>query len=73
MRDEIGHVAAGSRWFKHHCVARGRESETAYRELLRSYRMEQVKGPLNREARLAAGFSAAELDGLERRAAEVRT
>ncbi|GAB6040264.1 ferritin-like domain-containing protein [Endothiovibrio diazotrophicus] len=69
MRDEIGHVAAGSRWFKHHCAARGVEAESAYRGLLHDYRFEHIKGPLNREARLAAGFTTAELDALERASA----
>ena len=66
MADEIGHVAAGSRWFKHHCAERGMAVESTYRRFLHDYRFEHIKGPLNREARLAAGFSEAELDALER-------
>ena len=65
MADEIGHVAAGSRWFKHECAARGVAAESTYREMLHEFHFDNIKGPLNREARLAAGFSVGELDALE--------
>jgi hypothetical protein len=32
LRDEIGHVAAGDRWFRHLCAERGLEPEAAYRD-----------------------------------------
>ncbi len=65
LRDEIGHVAAGSRWFKYLCEKRGLEPESTFRELLAQYMTGRVKGPLHREARRQGGFSEAELAYLE--------
>ena len=65
LRDEIGHVAIGDRWFRHLCSARGMESEATYRRLLDEYMKAPAKGPLHREARREAGFSEAELAYLE--------
>lgn len=65
LREEVGHVAAGSRWYAELCRARGLEPEATFRELVREHAPGHVQGPLHAEARLAAGFSAAELDGLE--------
>jgi uncharacterized ferritin-like protein (DUF455 family) len=64
LHDEIGHVAAGSRWFRHVCRQRSLAPEQAFRELVRCYLKGPIKGPLNRAARLAAGFSEQELDAL---------
>ncbi len=65
LRDEIGHVAVGDRWFRHLCAARGLPVVETYRDLLAEYLRGPVRGPLHRPARLAAGFSAEELDALE--------
>lgn len=65
LRDEIGHVAIGSRWFEYLCGLRQLAPEVAYRDLVREYLKGGIKGPLNRSARLQAGFSAAELDAFE--------
>jgi uncharacterized ferritin-like protein (DUF455 family) len=65
QRDEVGHVETGSRWFRYLCEQRGLEPETTFRELLSQYLRGSIKGPLDREARLQAGFSEAELDYLE--------
>jgi len=64
LRDEIGHVATGSRWFAHACAERGLEPETTYQRLVAQYFTGQIKAPFNRQARLAAGFSEAELETL---------
>jgi uncharacterized ferritin-like protein (DUF455 family) len=66
LRDEIGHVAAGSRWFRYLCTARGLAPEPTFRELVARHARGAVRGPLNREARRLAGFTDAELDALER-------
>ena len=63
-RDEIGHVAIGSRWFNWLCVARGLESEVTFRQLLVDYDAPPLKPPFNLEARRKAGFSEPELDWL---------
>lgn len=65
LRDEIGHVAIGTRWFRHVCAQRGLEPRVTFRELLREYMSGRIKGPFHREAREQAGFSAAEMDDLE--------
>jgi uncharacterized ferritin-like protein (DUF455 family) len=67
LRDEVGHVAIGSRWFRHLCRQRGLEPDQTYLALLDRYLDGQVRCPLNRADRLRAGFDAAELDALEAR------
>lgn len=61
LREEIGHVAAGDRWFRHLCQERRLEPEAAYRELLATPGVPAPRPPFNTPARLAAGFSATEL------------
>lgn len=64
MRDEIGHVAIGNRWFNYLCAQRGLEPAATYAELLVEYNAALRRGPFNLEARRAAGFSEQELAGL---------
>ena len=64
LRDEIGHVAVGNRWYRHVCAERGLDPIATYAELAVRYRAPKLRGPFNREARLAAGFEAAEIDAL---------
>ncbi len=61
LRDEIGHVEIGSRWFRHLCEQRGLEPDSTYQDLLRKYMTGRLKRPFNDEARKAAGFSESEL------------
>jgi uncharacterized ferritin-like protein (DUF455 family) len=56
--DEIGHVAAGVRWFDELCRARGLVPEETFRELVPRYFKGELKPPFNQEARAAAGFPA---------------
>jgi len=66
LTDEVGHVERGSYWFKFVCEQQGFESETKYRQLIEQYYQGgKPKGPFNREMRIIAGFSEAELDWLE--------
>jgi uncharacterized ferritin-like protein (DUF455 family) len=66
LTDEVGHVELGSYWFKFVCRQHGYEPEAKYRELIREYyKGGKPKGPFNREMRIIAGFSNAELDWLE--------
>ncbi len=65
LRDEVGHVEIGSRWFQFLCDQRGLDSESIYRELFELYMNKHIKGPLNRKARLQAGFSEQEIDYLD--------
>ena len=65
FRDEIGHVAVGSRWFRYVCAQRGVAAEDTYFEMIRLCGMAgKVRGPFLRAARLQAGFSEQELDRL---------
>jgi uncharacterized ferritin-like protein (DUF455 family) len=60
-RDEIGHVAIGSRWFAYLCEARGLPPDSTFRRLLAEYDAPPLKPPFNLEARSRAGFSDDEL------------
>jgi uncharacterized ferritin-like protein (DUF455 family) len=61
LRDEIGHVAIGNHWYRWLCTERGLDPINTYAELAATYRAPKLKGPFNVEARLAAGFDAAEI------------
>ena len=65
LRDEIGHVAVGNRWYRLLCAREGRDPIAAYAELARSHHAPRPKPPFNLEARRAAGFDAAELAALQ--------
>ncbi|MGE5318759.1 MAG: ferritin-like domain-containing protein [Hyphomicrobiaceae bacterium] len=65
-RDEIGHVAVGSRWFGWLCAARGVEPDATFRQLLIDHDAPPLKPPFNLAARRQAGFSEPELDWLSR-------
>ena len=65
LREEVTHVAAGSRWFRWYCAQRGVEPRARFRELLKEYAGGYLHGPFNIEARLLAGFDADELAALE--------
>ncbi|KAB2921165.1 MAG: ferritin-like domain-containing protein [Dechloromonas sp.] len=67
LRDEIGHVALGDRWFRTLCSQRGCEPESTYRELLARFKAPRPPAPMNETARLAAGFTPAELAALTKK------
>lgn len=71
LRDEIGHVAAGSRWFRWYCARECVEPEAMFRKLLTEYGRGVLHGPFNLDARSAAGFSEEELAALQSAVAEV--
>jgi uncharacterized ferritin-like protein (DUF455 family) len=62
LREEVAHVAAGSRWFRFCCEREGREPAEAFRQLLHERLAGGLRGPFNLEARRAAGFGEDELD-----------
>jgi uncharacterized ferritin-like protein (DUF455 family) len=64
LRDEIGHVAIGNRWFGYLCEARGLAPIACYAALALQFKAPQMRGPFNWEARRAAGFSEEELQAL---------
>jgi uncharacterized ferritin-like protein (DUF455 family) len=65
LREEIGHVAVGTQWFKWACTHDGVNPEDAYFDLVDRFLSGGVRGPFNREARIQAGFSEAEMQRLE--------
>jgi uncharacterized ferritin-like protein (DUF455 family) len=64
LRDEIGHVAIGDRWFRYLCAQRSLDVEATFRDLIRAAGTPRPRPPFNEAARLRAGFSAAELQAL---------
>ena len=54
--DEIGHVAAGSRWFLHVCADRGADPEPTWQELVRRHFGTTLKRPFNADSRDRAGL-----------------
>jgi hypothetical protein len=64
LRDEVGHVEIGNRWYGYLCDQRGLELRATYAELARRYEAPTLRGPFNLEARRRAGFSELELADL---------
>ncbi len=64
LRDEIGHVAIGNRWYRWLCERDGTDPEKRYAELAAIHRAPQLRPPFNLAAREAAGFSPAEIEAL---------
>ncbi len=65
LRDEVGHVAIGNRWYRWLCARDGHEPVSYYAELARRYEAPKLRPPFNTAARLAAGFTATEIAELE--------
>lgn len=65
LRDEIGHVAVGNRWYAWLCTQQGLEPVAHYRHLARLHTAPRLRGPFNVDARRQAGFSDAELSALQ--------
>lgn len=72
LAEEVAHVAAGSRWFRWCCEREGKDPDATFRQLIRDYAGGALRGPFNRDARLAAGFDEAELAALEDFVAQLR-
>lgn len=64
LRDEIGHVRIGNRWFRYLCETRALDPHETYLRLARQYRAPKLRGPFNFEARRDAGFDEDELAAL---------
>ncbi|NID15217.1 ferritin-like domain-containing protein [Luteibacter yeojuensis] len=64
LREEVAHVAAGTRWFHWCCARDGIDPEATFARLLADYMNNSLRGPFNLEARRAAGFSESELTWL---------
>ena len=64
LRDEIGHVAVGNRWYGWLCAQQGLNPLSHYRALSRAHHAPRLKPPFNDAARRAAGFTQQEMDDL---------
>jgi uncharacterized ferritin-like protein (DUF455 family) len=64
LRDEVGHVEIGNRWYYHLCALRGLEPRATYAALATQYEAPTLRGPFNIEARRRAGFSEEDLSVL---------
>lgn len=64
LQDEIGHVAIGNHWYGWLCAQQGIEPIAHYRLLSRTHSAPRLRPPFNHAARLAAGFSASEMNDL---------
>nr|WP_243849636.1 ferritin-like domain-containing protein [Paraburkholderia rhizosphaerae] len=64
LRDEIGHVLIGNRWFRYLCERAQVDPHSTYRRLADEYHAPKLRGPFNFDARRAAGFDEAELAAL---------
>lgn len=64
--DEIGHVNAGSRWFRYCCEREQIDADKMFFTLIKKYLRSSPRGPFNYEARIKAGFSPVEMQELER-------
>jgi uncharacterized ferritin-like protein (DUF455 family) len=69
LRDEVGHVDIGNRWYGYLCGQRGLAPGATYAALALQYAAPVLRGPFNMEARRRAGFSEAELAAMQAGAA----
>lgn len=61
LEEEIGHVAAGNRWYRYVCETKGLDPISTYRQLIQQYDAPKLKSPYNLQARRLAGFEEEEL------------
>ncbi len=61
VRDEIGHVAIGNRWYRWLCARDGLDPLAHNAELVQRHSAPRLRPPFNESARRAAGFTADEM------------
>jgi uncharacterized ferritin-like protein (DUF455 family) len=66
LRDEIGHVAIGNRWYRFACERAGLDPVALYPQLVERHAAPRLRPPFNDAARRAAGFSDTEIAYLTR-------
>ncbi|MBK7531755.1 ferritin-like domain-containing protein [Piscinibacter sp.] len=66
LRDEIGHVAIGNRWYRFVCERAGLDAVAIYPGLVERYAAPRLRPPFNDAARRAAGFTDDEIAYLTR-------
>ncbi|HHU94246.1 MAG TPA: ferritin-like domain-containing protein [Alcaligenaceae bacterium] len=68
LRDEVGHVALGNKWYRWLCDQKDLDAILIYPDLATEYRAPRLRGPFNIPARQAAGFLPEELAYLQKQA-----
>ena len=63
-RDEIGHVAIGSHWFKYLCDQRKLDARSTFKALIQDYMKGTLRGPFDEVVRIQAGFTEQEIADL---------
>ena len=61
LRDEVGHVEIGNRWYRWLCARDGLDPISHYDALTARHQAPRLRPPFNLEARRAAGFTDAEI------------
>jgi uncharacterized ferritin-like protein (DUF455 family) len=61
LRDEIGHVAVGTRWYRYVCEQRNLNPFNEFQRIINTFYHGDIRGPFNYEARIEAGFSEEEI------------
>ncbi len=67
LREEVGHVAIGTRWFRYLCAERQLDPDGTFEVLMQRYIGEmngRIQGPFHTVAREQAGFSDKEMETL---------
>jgi uncharacterized ferritin-like protein (DUF455 family) len=54
--EEVGHVAAGRRWFEALCQSEGRDPRDRFHQLVKTHFKGELKRPFNAKARDQAGL-----------------
>jgi len=65
LQDEVGHVKAGTRWFRYLCEQRDLDADETFEEMVRDYLPHTIRGPFYEPGRRAAGFSDREMSFLQ--------
>lgn len=66
LHEEIRHVGIGSHWFKYCCALEHKDPEREFISLLQTIGRGALRGPFNLQARIDSGFSAFELEQINR-------
>jgi uncharacterized ferritin-like protein (DUF455 family) len=64
LRDEVGHVAIGNRWYRWLCARDGLDPVAHFRLLCEQHAAPRIRAPINQEARRLAGFTDDEITEL---------
>ncbi|GJM04948.1 MAG: hypothetical protein DHS20C09_09390 [marine bacterium B5-7] len=64
LKEEIGHVKTGTKWYRYQCEKLSLSPEDKFKQIAKEYLPSNKTQKINHEARLMAGFTQTELDYL---------